>query len=287
MRRVVIAALLLAAAGPAGARDGLADRTTTSANGVMIHYVVGGSGKPALVFVHGWGSSAAHWREQLPVFARDHVVVALDLAGHGASGDGRVRFTIASLAADVAAVVRKEGLGDLVLVGHTMGCPVALEAVPLLGRKVKLVVGVESLLNVEGGFPEDEYRRLRSAIDTDFRSATHEYAVSQFPRDADPALVAGLAHDVASMRRRVVVSTLEEIRGFDTAAAMEKADAPIVCINSTMTPTAVDANRRHAKSFDVVTIDDVGPFPQLEKPAVFDRVLAGVLAARGLGPAAQ
>jgi len=44
----------------------------------------------------------------------------------------------------------------------------------------------------------------------------------------------------------------------------------------------VAANRRHAKSFDVVLIEGVGHFLQLEKPQAFNDALLRVLADRGL-----
>ncbi len=40
---------------------------------------------PTVVLVHGWMQSERCWRKQIPVLARDHYVVTLDLPGHGRS----------------------------------------------------------------------------------------------------------------------------------------------------------------------------------------------------------
>ena len=285
MRRstIVMAALALAVAGAAdAAAPKLKDRTAVSADGVKIHYRAGGTGAPALVFVHCWSCDAGYWREQLPVFARSHRVVAIDLAGHGTSGDSRERFTIAAFAADVAAVVAKEKLERIVLIGHSMGGPVVLAAAPLLAGKVALVVGVDNMQNVEQQWPEEQFRQMREAMARDFKATTDGFVRSMFPKDADQKLVASITSDMAAAPPRVAISAIEELRGFDEAQAMATAAVPIVCINATMWPTDVAANRRHAKSFDVVLIEGVGHFLQLERPQAFNDALLRVLADRGL-----
>jgi pimeloyl-ACP methyl ester carboxylesterase len=284
MKRFAIAGVAVLAAAAAQAAPGLKDRVAVSADGVKIHYRVGGKGSPALVFVHCWSCDAGYWSEQLPVFGRDHRVVAIDLAGHGSSGHSRERYTMAAFGADVAAVVRQEKLERVVLIGHSMGGPVVLEAAQLLPGTVALVVGVDNMQNVETKFPDEFFKQLHDGMVKDFRATTDAFVRAMFPKDADPKLVADIATDMAAAPPRVAISAIEEIRSFDQAAAMEKAAVPVVCINSTTYPTAVEVNRRHAKAFDVVLIDDVGHFIMREKPQAFDAALARVLADRGLGP---
>jgi hypothetical protein len=61
---------------------------------------------------------------------------------------------------------------------------------------------------------------------------------------------------------------------YDIAKHMDGMTVPIRCINSSaLAPTNVEAARKHAKSFDVLTIDKVGHYPMLEAPAEFDRLL--------------
>ena len=284
---IAIMLVTLAASAGAGRTPKLKDRTAVAADGVEIHYRAGGTGTPALVFVHCWSCDATYWREQLPVFARDHRVVAIDLAGHGASGAGRERFTIAAFAADVAAVVAKEKLERVVLIGHSMGGPVALAAAPLLAGRVALVVGVDTMQNVEQQWPEEQFKQMHAAMTKDFKATTDGFVRSMFPKDADAKLVASIAADMAAAPPRVAISAIEELRGFDEAAAMTAAAVPIVGINATMWPTDVEANRRHAKSFDVVLIEGAGHFLQLERPQAFNDALARVLAERGLHLAAR
>jgi pimeloyl-ACP methyl ester carboxylesterase len=53
------------------------------------------------------------------------------------------------------------------------------------------------------------------------------------------------------------------------AAALRDAGVPVRAINSAAYPTAVEVNRKHAPSFDVVVMDGVGHYPQVERPEEF------------------
>ena len=94
--------------------DSLDTGVATSGDGVAIHYTVLGEGEPALVFVHGWCCDSGYWKEQVPHFSQQYMVVTVDLGGHGESGMNREEWTVPAFGADVAAVVDKQ-IGPL---GH-------------------------------------------------------------------------------------------------------------------------------------------------------------------------
>ena len=64
-----------------GVPAGFSSRFAT-ANGVRLHYVIGGSGSPILL-IHGWPEDWYEWRKAMPLLARDHTVIAVDLRGFG------------------------------------------------------------------------------------------------------------------------------------------------------------------------------------------------------------
>jgi hypothetical protein len=66
----------------------------TSSDGVPIRYTVQGKGDPALVFVHCWGCNRHFWDNQMAEFSKTHRVVAIDLPGHGESGQGRMNWSV-------------------------------------------------------------------------------------------------------------------------------------------------------------------------------------------------
>src|SRR5262249_39407728 len=140
----------LAASGAAPTAAAAREDTVPSSDGVPIRYRVLGDGRPALVFVHCWTCDQHFWDASLGRFTRDYTVVTLDLAGHGGSGRGRKEWTIAAFADDVKAVVEKLGLERVVLIGHSMGGPVALEAARKMPQRLVAPVPVDTLVDVEG-----------------------------------------------------------------------------------------------------------------------------------------
>jgi pimeloyl-ACP methyl ester carboxylesterase len=114
--------------------------TALSSNGVSIRYEAHGTHGRPLVFVHCWSCDRRYWRGQVEHFGRGHRVVTVDLAGHGESGTGRAEWTMPAFGEDVVAVVEELGLEDVVLVGHSMGGDVIVEAaLRLQGRVAALV----------------------------------------------------------------------------------------------------------------------------------------------------
>src|SRR5262249_37470656 len=160
--------LLVAAAGGGG--DAKPARQTVRAeDGLSLVCDVRGKGGTALIFLHGWCGDRAYWKHQVDVFAPDYRVVALDQAGHGESGKDRKVWSADSLAGDVEAVVKALGLKRVILVGHSMGGPVALLAAKRLPGTVIAVVGVDTLQNAEFKMPEEVSKKFLEAFATDFK----------------------------------------------------------------------------------------------------------------------
>jgi pimeloyl-ACP methyl ester carboxylesterase len=112
-----------------------------------MHFIRTGSGSPALAFVHGFACTHDDWRHQLRHFERTHEVVACDLRGHGKTPGRPHECSIEHYGGDVAALVNNLDLARVVLVGHSMGCRVVLEAARLIPDKVAGIVLVDGSLN--------------------------------------------------------------------------------------------------------------------------------------------
>src|SRR5882672_3461192 len=112
-----------------------------------MHFVRAGRGAPALVFVHGFACTHEDWQAQLAYFQRTHAVVACDLRGHGRTPGRPPECSIEHYGGDVAALVNNLELARCVLVGHSMGCRVALEAARLIPDKVASIVLVDGSRN--------------------------------------------------------------------------------------------------------------------------------------------
>ena len=175
-RCLLMASLLLGMA--AQADEHLMHGVTQAIDGVQIHYESGGRGSPALIFIHGWNCDRSYWSAQVPVFAAAHQVVALDLAGHGDSGVNREAWSMANFGADVAAVADTLQLEDIILVGHSMGGQVALEAARLLKGRVKMIVGADTLSDVSLRYADAQLAAMLAAMEADFPGTVDGMAVS-------------------------------------------------------------------------------------------------------------
>ena len=72
----------------------------TTNDGVKLHYLEAGSGKP-LVMVPGWSQSAMEFKYQLTGLSDKYHVYALDMRGHGESAKPSHGYRIQRLSADV------------------------------------------------------------------------------------------------------------------------------------------------------------------------------------------
>lgn len=93
-------------------------------DGTKIHYSDTGKGKNALVFIHGWACNLGFWEKNSAAFPENRVI-ALDLPGHGKSDKPKTVYNMDFFAGAVEAVMRDAKVKKAVLVGHSMGTPVA------------------------------------------------------------------------------------------------------------------------------------------------------------------
>ncbi|MGB9634324.1 MAG: alpha/beta fold hydrolase, partial [Chloroflexaceae bacterium] len=82
---------------------------------------------PPLLLLHGAMVDREYWREQIPVFATRHEVVACDLPGHGAAPPLAGPTSIADLAREVLATLDALDLPAVRVLGHSLGGMVAQE----------------------------------------------------------------------------------------------------------------------------------------------------------------
>jgi pimeloyl-ACP methyl ester carboxylesterase len=247
-----------------------------SADGISIAYEVRGEGKRALVFVHGWCCDRSYWNEQLSYFVQNYKVVAIDLAGHGESGLDRKEWTMGAFGEDVVAVVNKLNLDQVVLVGHSMGGFVILEAARRMPQLVIGLVGVDTLNNFEFKFTQEQIDELFTPLRSNFVEATSNFVRTMFTPTSDSALVEKIVVDMSSAPQDVGIGALEGYVNFqknEIIRVLQEVKAPITCINSDMNPTNVETNQNYASSFKAVIMSEVGHFNMMEDPETFNRLL--------------
>jgi pimeloyl-ACP methyl ester carboxylesterase len=138
-------------------------------DGARIHYVNYGKGEEALVLIHGWTQNIDAWRDNIPDFAGRYRVIAIDLPGHGQSdkpGEAKSKgesakgkndaspagtlYSMDHFARAVEAVMRDAKVKRAVLVGHSMGTPVARQFYRKYPDKTLAIVIVDGSLRPFG-----------------------------------------------------------------------------------------------------------------------------------------
>jgi pimeloyl-ACP methyl ester carboxylesterase len=271
--------LFFASVGEGGSK---ATRKTVRADdGVNIICEVRGKGDTALIFLHGWCGDREYWKNQADAFAGNYRVVALDQAGHGESGKDRNSWTASGLAADVEAVAKALDLKRVILVGHSMGGPVALMAAKRMPGKVVAVIGVDTLQNAEMKRREDDTMKFLEAFEKDFKGTIRGGLGGLLHEKTDPELTKWLVQRAEAQDQKMALGLMRDLTGLDTKALLKEAGVPVRCINSSggfkfFTKTEIDINKKYA-DYNAVMIDEVGHYPMLEKPAEFNQKLREVL----------
>ncbi|WP_103343502.1 alpha/beta fold hydrolase [Amycolatopsis sp. CA-126428] len=111
-------------------------------NGTRLHYEDAGTG-PALLLLHGWGTSGRVWHSCLPDLVGDHRVVTLDWRGCGRSDHPADGNTIAGVTADLVRTIEALRIKPTV-VGSSIGGLFATELALARPDLVERVVAVDS-----------------------------------------------------------------------------------------------------------------------------------------------
>lgn len=255
----------------------MADGVVAAPDGVPIAYEVHGAGPPALVLVHGWSCDRTYWRGQLEPLSRDFRVVAIDLAGHGESGLEREAWTIEAFGADVATVVGELELDRVILIGHSMGGDVVLEAARRLRGRVAALIWLDTYSHLGSPRTADQVEAILDPFRADLAGATRELVRGLFPADAEESLVEWVAADMAAAPRAVALGALESsfTYGRTVTTPLQELGLPVVAINPESPSTDVSSMERYG--VEVVLMSHVGHFLMLEDPQRFNRLLSDVV----------
>jgi N-formylmaleamate deformylase len=108
-------------------------------NGVNIHYMRTGGGRPPLVLLHGLTGNGACWTPLARSLENEYDVVMPDARGHGNSSAPLHGYTYEDHAADVIELIRELELAEPILLGHSMG---GMTAAVLAGQFSGIIRGV-------------------------------------------------------------------------------------------------------------------------------------------------
>jgi pimeloyl-ACP methyl ester carboxylesterase len=259
----------------------------------LIHHVVTGNARPPIVFVHGFACARGDWDAQVTDLAPHHQTVAVDLRGHGASPGTAAECSIERYGADVAEVMRALALPSAVLVGHSMGCRVVVEAA------LQAPAHIAGVILVDGSqFAPTMEAVLKQTFDTPNGYATlvHTWFNDMFTAKSDAAVVASVLERARRLPRPIGEKMIIDMQRYDVGrltTSLADLRVPVMALQTTysnerrerrsmikgQTTPYLDMLRARIPSVRIEIIAETGHFPQIDESAQTNALLDSFLAA--------
>jgi pimeloyl-ACP methyl ester carboxylesterase len=224
-----------------------------------------------LVFVHGFACTHADWQPLAAQFSDRHPVYAPDLRGHGATHARPEDCSIETFGGDVAALLDGKDLNGAVLVGHSMGCRVVLQACLNAPERVA------ALVLVDGSFQPnrppvtiEEYPGMARKmfehmffVPSDLATTVVDRAV-RLPASIGTSLLPRMGRwDAENMERALAAVTVPMLVIQTTSL---QAGGKRVVQTAAQSSPWLDMVRRCVPQAKIEVLSGPGHFPQLEVP---------------------
>jgi pimeloyl-ACP methyl ester carboxylesterase len=235
-----------------------------------------GDAGPAVLCVHGIGSSRRDFARLGAALAATHRVFAYDQRGHGDALGGDGAMTLAVLAADLRAVA--DSIGTVaVVVGHSWGGAVALVGGPKVARALVLV---DPMLRIAAGTFEREYVDDLVPL-LAMTGAQREAAIRASFADAHPSDRDAKVHAMQSLEldtiRRLGSDNDADHGGWDLRSRLAHIKVPTTILVAGHDSVIADADL--ADAGPLVTIERIAGHGHALHRSAFDRYAAAVSAA--------
>jgi pimeloyl-ACP methyl ester carboxylesterase len=259
----------------------------------LIHHSRQGSGKPPLVFIHGFGCARSDWDAVVAHFGASHETIAVDLGGHGTTPGTTAHRRLETHGEDVATLLGELDVAPAVIFGHSMGCRVAMEAALRAPAHAKALVLVDgSRMGMQGSTAHIERGRkleelgyatfVRDAFEQmfapDYKASPTAKAVIERAIARDPAICGPLFVDIGRYDAENMERVLSSIKVPLLAIQTTYSDGmKRVSLKTGESTPYLDFIRQKVATAKIEVIPETGHFPQLERPAETNAIIEAFL----------
>jgi len=265
--------------------------------GAPVNVIDLGEGDP-IVFIHGLSGAWVNWLENLPYFARDHRVIAMDLPGFGHSPMPAEKISISGYGRIVDELLDALGIERAVIVGNSMGGFIGAEvALQFSTRVEKLVLVSAAGLSIEHQRHEPVLRVLERLdnllIFAGGWAATRSQVLSGRPRmrrqimklvthRAERLPAALIAEQVKGSGKPGFVPALDALTDYPIRDRLGEIECPVLVVwgeKDRLVPVR-DAHEfgRLIPDARVVVWPETGHVAMLERPAAFNALVEDFIA---------
>lgn len=250
---------------------GSAVRSTPAAEGHAIRYEVEGEGDTTVVLIHGGFCDRTYWWRQAEALRSGRRVLTLDLTGHGDTGGDRSDWSVEKFADDVVRVVDAAACDRVVLVGHSLGAFIALDAARQLGERVAGVVVVD-MLHAPGAAPP------APPASADPAAVAAAMRRGMFTPSSDPVLADRIIAGMSATAPEVAGPMRAAAAQFDASGALAALSSVAVAfILSEARPIDAGAIRALHPKASIYKVSNTGHFVMLEQAEAVNDLLATVI----------
>jgi pimeloyl-ACP methyl ester carboxylesterase len=245
--------------------------------------------------VHGFLCSHEDWRFQLKALESSYEVVACDLRAHGDTPGRPHECSIEHYGGDVAALITNFDFPKAVLVGHSMGCRVVLEANRIAPERVAGVVLIDGS-RASSGDPDAAEAAARAQIEEKGYKAWAEELFRQMFFRQTPASER-LVQRAVRQSAEIGAALWPRMARWDAAVletALAAVRAPVLVIQTTtrnahgqrspleasQTSPWLDLLKANLRNLKLQVLPGLGHFPQLEAPERVNALISEFAAER-------
>jgi pimeloyl-ACP methyl ester carboxylesterase len=292
MKRFSLHLLLVALSGlvttfvsvrPVPAQVSTAEARYAKLDGHRVHYESYGTGREAIVLIHCWTCNLGFWKQQIPDLTKRARVVAIDLPGHGKTDKAKTAYTMDLFARAVDAVMQDAGVDRGVLVGHSMGTPVARQFYRKYPQKTLGLVVVDGPLRPFGDkkMMDDFIAPLRGP---DYKTQAGQFIDGMLGPQVSAALREQIKTSMLSTPQDVAISAMEGMAD-ESIWKQDKIDVPVLAVLAKSPFWPADTEqffRSVAPKLDYQMWEGVSHFLMMEKPREFTAAVIAFVDKYGL-----
>jgi pimeloyl-ACP methyl ester carboxylesterase len=257
-------------------------------NGVHLAYLDTGSG-PAVILVHGHPLDHTMWQPQIDLLAPNYRVIVPDLRGYGATPlpPGKSVTLLDDFAEDILALASHLQIEPFAIAGLSLGGQIVLETYRQAPRRIRALVLADTFASLDT--PEQKQTRLATA-DRFEREGFGTFAAESLHKMMTPinaqAFPAVAGHIQRMINQSNPIGAAAALRGrtmrrdyIPMLGQIEVATLIIVGREDAYTPVSCAAEmHRGIPGSQLEIIEDSGHMSNLERPAIFNELVAKLLA---------
>jgi pimeloyl-ACP methyl ester carboxylesterase len=257
--------------------------TTESVLGLDMEINVTGDGPAALLFVHGFCGDTRDWSKQVGFLSSFYRIIECDLPGHGKSAMPQ-SSGVSRMASAVIELKNSHGLSRNILIGHSLGCRIVLEAHDQDAANISGIVLIDgSRLGEAGASTVKEGSRKSLPPGNGPRKTLRELFADMLLPESAPELKSLLLQRVELMPQHYAEEIQKSVVAWDATRVvqvLQRVSVPLLVLQSTYVDPSferrsikdrrdspwIDFVTRHVPHAEVEIVTGAGHYPHLERP---------------------